>query len=224
MEIRESNESLNPMGCNLEAILFDLDGVLVDTAAVLLKTYQNISGRLGIDPPTETQVKRTIAMSPRKAIDYLFGDSAGSIGSMIDEVLTANMRLAKPFGGVTALLEELRSMGITIGTVTSRNSTHASALLNAADLGRFMDDIVTWGHYRVAKPAPTCIFVALDRIGKKPSDTAYVGDQPEDMKAAKGAGCMAIGVIWSSTTIEELSEAGADVIIEKPKDIITLLT
>lgn len=223
MEIRESNESLNPTGCNLEAILFDLDGVLVDTVAVLLKTYQDISGRLGIDPPTETQVKRTITMSPRKAIDCLFGDSAGSISSMIDEVLTANMRLAKPFGGVTALLEELRSMGITVGTVTSRNSTHASALLNAADLGRFMDDVVTWGHYRIAKPSPICILVALERMGKVADKAAYVGDQSVDMIAAKRASVLAIGVTWSSAVEKELAEAGADIIIYEPREIIALL-
>lgn len=224
MEICQLDTVLNRMSSDLKAILFDLDGVLVDTAVVLARTYQDISERLGIDPPLETQVNRTITMSPRKAIGYLFGSNAGMAAGMLDKVLTANMRYAMAFDGVVELLEDLRSMWIAVGTVTSRNSAYTSILLEAADLGRYMDDIVTWGHYRVAKPAPTCINVALGRMGIAPGDTAYVGDQPVDMKAAKGAGCMAVGVTWSSTTEEELSEAGADIVIEKPKDIITLLT
>lgn len=215
---------MNRMSSDLKAILFDLDGVLVDTAAVLARTYQDISERLGIDPPLSTQVNMTITMPPSKAIGYLFGSNTGIAVDMLDKVLTANMRYAKAFDGVAELLKDLSSMGIALGIVTSRNSTHTSALLLATDLGRFMDDIITWGHYRVAKPAPTCINVALRRMGIAPGGAAYVGDQPVDMKAAKGAGCMAVGITWSSMTEDELSEAGADIVIEKPKDIITLLT
>jgi len=87
-----------------------------------------------------------------------------------------------------------------------------------------MKTVITWGHYRVPKPSPACLIVALQKIGKPPSKTAYVGDQATDILAAKSAGILAVGAIWDSNASEDnLRSAGADIIAKEPLEVLNLV-
>jgi len=205
---------------HVELVLFDLDGVLIDTAPILKRTYCDISDELGLACPPETEIRRTVTMSPQRAIDYLFGEHALRAGELFSEVWGTNVCCAMPFEGIPELLRDLRNLRIAVGTVTSRNSAEASILLKVSHLDQYIDDLVTWGHYRVAKPSPACILVAVERMKRAPDSAAYVGDLPNDIKAARAAGCLAIGAVWSSSADREaLKSSGADLIVEKPHEI-----
>lgn len=207
----------------VQAVLFDMDGVLIDTAVLLIATYNEISKQLDTQRPAEAQILQTMSMPPRKAVAYLFGSRASDADNLFDVIWRANVHHVQPFKGIPDVLTHLRNKRLSLGIVTSRNRLDTLSLLNAADLVRYVDDIVTWGHYRVAKPSPTCLFVALERIGVGAINAAYVGDQTRDMQAAKQAGCMAIGVTWSHTLEKDLISGGADAVIREPREIINVV-
>ena len=209
---------------NLELLLFDMDGVLVDTASLLQKSYVELAEFLNARRPTQKEVKEVMPMSPKKAIRYLFGDQGYEAAQRFCQYWNVNMRQASAFTGINELIDQLVARNVSIGTVTSRNNSDTLTLLAAAGLISYMRTVVTWGRYRVAKPSPACLLVALTDTGIQASKTAYVGDQAIDMHAAKNAGVLAVGAVWNPyANKEDLESAGADVIVERPETIISLV-
>lgn len=209
---------------NLQFLLFDLDGVLVDTTALLKACYAELAEYINAKHPTEKELTSVIQMSPRSAIRYLFGDQGYEAIQHFYQYWKAHIRQASSFAGIGGLMDELLARNIVTGTVTSRNSSDTLTLLTTTGLFNYMRTIVTWGRYRVAKPSPACLLVALSDTGIPASKTAYVGDQAIDICAAKNAGVLAMGAVWDSNAKkEELERAGADIIIEKPEEIIDVL-
>ncbi len=212
------------MRYQLETIFFDLDGVLVDTSAIIKKTCVEVSKRLGLMPPSEKKLKETINKPPRQILIELFSAHLNEARELYSYFWSKHIQDAQPFEGIPELLAGLQRTGLAIGTVTSRNGKDTSVLLNASRILHYMDDVVTWGHYRAAKPSPNCIFIALERIRKKAHGAAYLGDQPVDMMAAKRAGVLAIGASWGADDEVALTQAGADMIINTPRELLEIIT
>ncbi len=212
------------MRYQLETIFFDLDGVLVDTSAIVKKTCVEISKRLGLIPPSGKKLTETISKPPQQILNELFPAHPDEARTLYSYFWSRYIQHAQPFEGIPELLAGLQRIGLAIGTVTSRNGKDTSVLLNASRILHYMDDVVTWGHYRAAKPSPNCIFVALKRLRKEAHGAAYLGDQPVDMMAAKRAGVLAIGTSWGVDDEVVLTQAGADMIINAPGELLKIIT
>lgn len=210
---------------SIEMILFDIDGVLVDTVSILKKIYIDVGRHLNVASHTQEQFNNALNMPPRRALQHIFGNNSNKAVKIFNYLWKEYLKHAIPFEGVGELLEDLSKHHIFIGAVTSRNNSDAMALLSNTELYQYMRILITWGHYRVSKPSPACLLVALNKTQKVPSATAYVGDQAIDMLAASNAGVLGIGAVWDSNTERtELEKAGADIIVEKPGEIVTLFT
>lgn len=208
---------------DLVLVLFDMDGVLVDTIPPLKQTYLDMARHLGIKQPSEQELGKAIQIGPGRALKELFGEDDTEVKATFNRYWRANIGTVSCFEGITEMLQSLSSLGTTLGTVTSRNSLDTYSLLDLAGIRTYMQIIVTWGHYRAAKPSPTCLMVALSRTDKPPNRTAYVGDQAKDILAARSAGVLAVGAIWDANASEDdLRKAGADVIVKEPKEILAL--
>lgn len=210
---------------DLGVILFDLDGVLLDTISSLKQTYQDVAQYLGIKLPSRVALNRAVQLGPQKALRELFPEDDSKAKAAFNRYWRANIESVSCFVGVTELLMALSSREVILGTVTSRNSSDTYSLLDAARLRGYMQIVVTWGHYRAPKPSPACLIVALQKTGKPPSKTVYVGDQATDILAAKSAGVLAVGAIWDVNASEDdLRSAGADIIAKEPIEILDLVT
>lgn len=211
---------------DLVVILFDLDGVLLDTISSLKQAYKDVAQYLGIKPPTGEALNWAVQVGPQKALGELFPEEDNSKAKAVfNRYWRANIDSVSCFAGVTELLMALSYRKVMLGTVTSRNSSDTYSLLDAARIRSYMQTVVTWGHYRVPKPSPACLTVALQKTGKPPNKTAYVGDQAKDVLAAKSAGVLAVGAIWDvNASKDDLRNAGADVIAEEPMEILQLVT
>lgn len=209
---------------DLKLILFDMDGVLVDTTSLLKKCYSDLAHYLNTRHPTKEELRDAIQMSPTRAIGHLFKDQRYEVRHAFNQYWKKNIKQASAFIGISELLDELVARNVGIGTVTSRNNPDTLTLLTTTGLLNYMRTVITWGRYRTAKPSPACLLVALSETSILPSEAAYVGDQAIDMHAAKNAGMLAVGAVWDlEANKEELEDAGADIIVEKPKEITRLL-
>jgi pyrophosphatase PpaX len=201
-------------------ILFDLDGVLVDTRSMIAKALWYVANVLKVEPHSEDERLAAAVLSPRKAVGNLFPEHPAAL-----TILQAGIRKYAhelvPCSGVKKLLEQCA--GERIAVVTSRNQMDADLYLSCSGLSHFFQVVITWGHTSRHKPHPDPLIAAAKRLGQTMG--IYVGDTPNDMIAAKAGGFYPIGAIWTGQcSSTELIEAGAAFVADQPSAIFDHLS
>jgi pyrophosphatase PpaX len=124
--------------------------------------------------------------------------------------------------GMDDVLVALKEQGRKLGIVSAkRRRTVALAFANV-EIGHLFDVVVGGDEHENQKPEPDLLLLALDRLGARPEEAAYVGDSPFDMQAARAAGMHAIGVTWGG--IHERSALGdADETVDTAEELLAVL-
>ncbi len=193
-----------------KAVLFDLDGTLVDSIGAYFAIAHQAAKSHGLTV-TEAHVRRALSSgasfweevvprerSDRKDLKRLLSAEAAKHWPAALE------RNARVFPGVPGLLDELRGLGIALGIVSGARP-EVMALLRAEGLDRRFDAIVLGEDVARKKPNPEGILKCLDRMGVAPADAVYVGDTPIDMQASRAAGTRPVGVLSGAADGAELS-------------------
>ncbi|CCF85516.1 HAD family hydrolase [Nitrolancea hollandica] len=136
-----------------------------------------------------------------------------------DRLLAEHADTLRVFEGVTSGMAELRAAGARLGIVT-RQPRHRLALLVPPVVRELVDVLIARENVQRPKPAPDGIYLALQQLGKVPSERAlFVGDTPHDIEAGRRAGVRVVGVSWGFCTREELAACGAEVCLNEPAEI-----
>lgn len=181
------------------AVLFDLDGTLINTKRLYIECY-----RQAVLPYVGRELTREeiLALRPRSELRFLF-DVVGEarLAACLEDFYRAYERLHDAhfrgiYPGICELLAVLRMAGSPLGIVTgkSRRSwtlTRDRHLLGPFDVLVFDDDVTA------PKPDPQGLHIALDRIGADPAQAVYVGDSRSDIEAAVAAGVQPAGALWA---------------------------
>ncbi|CAM5505746.1 HAD family hydrolase [Streptomyces narbonensis] len=201
------------------AVLFDLDGVLVDSRHAQLATLAGfatsaLGRRIAIaNLPSEA------ATTPREQVLAELG-YAGAINQDGWDAATATATLtAKVFPFVAEALSALRAAGVGTGLVTLRSRQRVGWLLPPAVLD--LIDVVVCYEDAAPKPAPDGLLLALDKLGVAPASAVIVGDMESDMHAARAAGVTPIGAGWGFSSPAALTRAGATVVLPRADDLVT---
>lgn len=188
-------------------VAFDLDGTLVDTEQVLLKTWQRTAHGYGLDLPLDDF---------RVAFGITTVDALGRLRLDVDpdefvlrwnDDYAAFADEAEYFPGARKLLRDLRGHGLTLGAVTSRESGEYGMYFGRFGLESLMDHVVLADATERHKPEPDPLLHFARLAGADPTRCAYVGDQPTDVQAAHAAGFASCLVDWDGT---RPADAGAD--------------
>ncbi len=201
-------------------VLFDLDGTLVDSAAVILASFHHA---------TETVLQRRF---PDEQILAQVGGTnletqmALLAPHRVDELVRVYRAHNDPtyselacFDGVVDVLARLKHEGRRLGVVSAKRRPTVERVFEGAGIGRYFDVVVGSDATERHKPHPEPILHALRRLDAQPSDAAYVGDSPFDMQAAKAAGVFAVAVAWGG--IHRVEDA--DVLVESPEELLAVL-
>ena len=200
------------------AIIFDLDGTLVDTVGTRVHSWMAVFPRFGIDPDPEylaplmgsdgKYLARMVA--ERYGVELKPGDDAeiDILAGAEFRVLNANPR-ALP--AARDLLESLSDAGLPWAVATSSLPDDARESVASLRL-REMPIICDGADVEHAKPAPDLLYKAAGLLGVEPEVAWYVGDSRWDMLAAKAAGMRAIAVLTGATDETELRDSGADIV------------
>ena len=211
------------------AILFDLDGTLVDTVRFRIEAWHRALYEVGVDVDRDTvagfigsdgrwlatQVSRLVG----RDLDPETADVADRLsGRIFDELNTEPM----PLPGAGELLAGLEASGLTFAIATSSLPGQIQASVKALALP-FAPAIVDQSHVARAKPEPDLLLEAASQLGVPPRDCWYVGDSTWDMRAARAAGMAGVGVPSGAVGPHLLLDAGATVTIESLHELLAEL-
>jgi pyrophosphatase PpaX len=215
------------------AVLFDLDGTLVDTIPLIVACYQHtLAAHLpGYDPG-----RRVLIGNLGRSLDQILLEYARAAGAAEPDRAARAMietyrayqrvqlpRLIRPYEGMRETLEALRSRGLTLGVVTSKVEWAARQTFDPYGLGEFLSVQVFHDDTERHKPDPEPLLFAAAKGGLDAARTVYVGDSVHDMAAGKAAGMGTVGALWGPSDREDLIAAGADELAERPGDLLRLV-
>ena len=214
------------MNNSIKAVLFDVDGTLVDSndahAAAWVKAFTEHG--VTVDP---AHVRRCIGMGGDKLMPEVSGLSEDSLqGVAIAErrgeiFMNELVPTLKPFKDADDLVAAVKELGLTAVAASSAKEDELKALLELSDTTSLMDDATSSDDAEQSKPSPDIIEAALKRAKASPDEAIMIGDTPYDIEAARRAGVKTIAFRsggWSDAELE-----GAIEIYDGPWDLLAKL-
>ncbi|MER6395798.1 HAD family hydrolase [Kitasatospora sp. NPDC001603] len=203
------------------AVLFDLDGVLVDSRSAQLGTLAGFATSALGRRITVADLPAAAATTPREQVLAGLG-LRGAINEDSWDAATATASLhTEVFAFVVDTLTALRAAGVGTGIVTLRSRRRVGWLL-APDILEMLDTVVCFED-AAPKPAPDGLLLALGQLGVAPRDAVFVGDMDVDVHAARAAGVTAVGAGWGFAGPAALTLAGADLVLPHPAELADVL-
>jgi pyrophosphatase PpaX len=222
---RELHYHPRPLSPRPIAVLFDLDGTLVDTVPFILAAVRHAfegAGRC----PTDAEWIAGIG-TPLRAQLASFARRPEDVEPLFERYrafwLEHHDARTRPFPGAVDVVAGLAGRGHPVGIVTAKIEQGARRTLGHTGLLPFAGAIVGADSCANAKPHPEPVLLALARLGAAPRDAILVGDSPHDLAAAKAAGVRAVGALWGACTREALAAAGADHLLADVRELPALV-
>lgn len=207
------------------AILFDLDGTLIDSVELILNSARYAFTKLERRCPSDEEWLTglgipLVTMFTRYAKDE--ADTAALIAAYREYQLAHHDRLIRCYDGVVDAVIELRCRGHEIGIVTSKSEYLALRALNLVGLARHVDTIVGCDGSSRHKPDPEPVLIALRRLGYAPPEAMFVGDSIHDMLAGNAAGVRSVAALWGPFRRSDLEPGSPNTWLESVSDLLTL--
>jgi len=201
-------------------VLFDLDGTLIDSGPMILASFRHATRSvLGRDIPDRELVAST---GGSKLEDQMSVFDADRVDELVAAYRTHNTPLHNELEccvGIERVLAELKGQGRTLGVVTAKRRMTVELAFRRLGIERWFDVVVTCDDTAAHKPDPEPILLALERLGARPEDAAYVGDSPFDIGAARAAGVFAVAVSWGG--MHQVDDA--DAFVHSAEELLDVL-
>ena len=213
-------------GGTLRAVLFDVDGTLVDSNDAHAYAWVDAFADAGVHVDFEP-VRRAIGMGGDKLIPAVSGiDHESPIGKKISTFRgkifkSRYLPWLKPFEGAAGLVSAVKAAGLTAVAASSAEKEELHALLGIAGARLLMDGATSSDDAEASKPEPDIIHAALQQANAAPDAAVLIGDTPYDIEAAGKAGVAAIALRCGGWNDEELR--GAIAIYNGPWDLLSAL-
>lgn len=213
-----------------EAVLFDLDGTLADTAPDLAGATNILLREEGRPEQSLETLRPYVSQGVRGLLKAGFGlDSAAAdyerLSQRFLDVYAARICAASQlFAGIPELLDELENIGLPWGIVTNKRMRFTDPLVELLALSPRTHCVVSGDTTAEAKPSPLPILHACKLLNCTPGRTLYVGDDLRDIQAGRAAGCQTVAVSYGYLGHSgPLETWGADLIIDHPAELATFL-
>jgi len=203
---------LEPSPYHIKAVLFDLDGTLVDTLDDLAAAVNHMLTGLGRLPLEVTTIRRLIGGGARNLVQRALNtNSTEAVESGLKLLLDYNaINIAvnsKLYPGARELLEELASQNMIMAIISNKNESLCRQLLEKLEVEQFFSIICGGDTFPELKPSPTPLLYVVKHLGLTPDQAIMVGDSINDITAGNLARITTIGCKWGFGEKEEIADA-----------------
>ncbi|MBX9596995.1 MAG: HAD family hydrolase [Burkholderiales bacterium] len=213
-----------------EAVVFDLDGTLLDTVQDIANAMNNVLKRHGFPEHDIASYRHFIGNGISKlvyrALPSEISESA-HYNKLLSEVIDEYSRhldvYTKLYDGIEGLLTELTKRGIRLAILSNKDDSFMDEVV-ATYLSQWNFEVVFGARVNIpVKPDPYSALEIAEIMGLQPAEFIFLGDSNVDMHTANRAGMYALGAAWGFRGREELYANGAQAVIDSPTDLLTLL-
>ncbi|GGS67038.1 HAD-IA family hydrolase [Streptomyces griseoviridis] len=204
-------------------VVFDLDGVLIDSFAVMRKAfalaYREVVGEG--EPPFEEyrthqgryfpDIMRLMNLPPR--MEQPFVEASHRLVAEVEV-----------YPDVPLLLKRLRECDVRTAIATGKSGARARTVLEVVGLLPLLDTVVGSDEVPRPKPAPDIVREALHRLGAGPDDAVMVGDAVIDIRSGRAAATATAAALWGETAPGPLRAERPDFVLERPTDLLALVS
>ena len=196
----------------ISAVLFDLDGTLVDSLDDLTDAVNHMRSRFDMTALSTAEVRRMIGKGSRHLVQQALGsDSENDItrGLQFFEAFnTAHIAdKSRLYPGVREVLEQLDQRDIPLAIVSNKNESLSRLILETLGIKKYFSTISGGDTYPERKPSPLPLISVIRDMGFNPDETVMVGDSINDIQAGRLAGIATIGCTWGYGGPDELLQA-----------------
>jgi pyrophosphatase PpaX len=208
------------------AVLFDLDGTLIDSIGLILASYHHTLAAHGFPPVTDAEWLAGVG-TPLRVQLARFAPTPEAMDRMVQTYRTYNLghhdALVRAYEGVPALVRRIRAAGYRTAVVTSKNVEGTRRGLAVAGLEAEIEVLVCADTVTHPKPHPEPVLQAMERLGTGPAETLFIGDSIHDLNSGRAAGARTGAVLWGPFDRAALEPGQPDHWLERPDDLATLL-
>jgi pyrophosphatase PpaX len=208
------------------AVLFDLDGTLIDSIELILNSARHaFIGREG-HVPSDAEWLTGVGI-PLATMFRRYARDEADVGALIAKYreyqLANHDRLVRSYETVADTVAALHAAAHPLAIVTSKAGWLAQRGLETVALDRYFDVIVGCDASERHKPNPEPVLLALDRLSYRPHEAVFVGDSIHDMQAGRAAGVTTIAALWGPFSREDLVASAPDHYLQRMGDLPELL-
>lgn len=219
---------------NLAAVIFDLDGTLIDSIDIYFRIVENALQRLDLPPVSRSTILAAAESEDFKWERVLPAEVLNRKEDIIDKAWAVINEIAPQMfaddldiiQGADNILKMVSASGLKIGLVTSTQKHYLEIkmlpLKNAA-VDKLIEVIITSDDVEERKPAPEALIMCAQQLELKPANCVYVGDTATDMQSGKAAGMHTIGVLTGFDDYDALNKEQPDAIIDSIRNLSEVL-
>lgn len=206
-------------------VLFDLDGTVVDSGGIILASMRHATREVLGRDFGDAELMQAVGGPGLEAQMAVFAPER------VDELVRVYRDHNEPLheeleacAGMEDVLVRLHAEGRRLGVVTAKRRATVELAFARVPLAHLFETIVGGDETEKHKPDPEPLLLAAERMHASPAETAYVGDSPFDIRAAKAAGMYAIAVTWGRIhDRERLEREEPDAIVERAEELLEQL-
>jgi len=211
------------LASGIRAVVFDLDGTLVDSMPMVLRAFAHALEPFRPDL-SPTDIFQRLGGPPARMMLELTGDEAKAAEAVrrLDSFGFDDGALVEPFVGMHGMLDALHKRGLALAIWTGRDRITTEAILSAHGLNRYFTVVVCGDDLATHKPHPEGLVTILRRLNVSPSDTLYAGDADADVLGGDEAGVRTV-LISHGREVEPLIQGKAWRHVENPPEAYALI-
>ena len=207
-----------------KAVIFDLDGTLVDTLDDLTDSVNHGLGRFSLPKQSTESIRLKVGDGTATMVGRCLPDDRQDL---LEEVLPQVVAYygehfcdkSRPYAGVVEMLVALKRRQLCLAVLSNKPERFTRLVVERLFAAGQFDEVAGHRDGVPLKPDPSSALALADQLGTRPGEIAYVGDSDTDMLTARAAGMYAVGVTWGFRDRDVLVAAGSEVLIDEPGEL-----
>jgi phosphoglycolate phosphatase len=213
-----------------QAVLFDLDGTLLDTLEDLATAANRVLAARGLPVHPVDAFRTFVGDGLKTLVERILPEDQRSTERVLELVASFEEEYAQnwhersvPYPGIAGLLDRLTAQGLRLSILSNKPDPFTRLCVRQLLPHWTFDPLLGQRPGVPKKPDPSAALEVARSLGLLPSEILYVGDSGVDMRTALSAGMDAVGVLWGFRTADELRQAGAHHLIAQPEELLPLI-